>query len=152
MIITQGERLMEIREITEVTPALIEAFQRLMPQLSSSAVVPGEKELQEMVSAPGTVLFIAEKEDQIIGSLTLVMFRIPTGVRAWIEDVVVDQEIRRSGAGRALCQAAIEKARAVGARTIDLSSRPEREAADQLYQKLGFQKRNTGVYRFSIEQ
>ena len=80
------------------------------------------------------------------------MFRIPTGVRAWIEDVVVDQEIRRSGAGRALCQAAIEKARAVGARTIDLSSRPEREAADQLYQKLGFQKRNTGVYRFSIEQ
>jgi ribosomal protein S18 acetylase RimI-like enzyme len=87
----------------------------------------------------------------IVGSLTLAMFRIPTGVRAWIEDVVVDESARGRGVGEALTQEALGRARAAGARTVELTSRPSREAANRLYLRLGFEVRDTNVYRFSLE-
>jgi ribosomal protein S18 acetylase RimI-like enzyme len=86
-----------------------------------------------------------------VGSLTLAMFRIPTGVRAWIEDVVVDESARGRGVGEALTQEALGRARAAGARTVELTSRPSREAANRLYLRLGFEVRDTNVYRFSLE-
>jgi ribosomal protein S18 acetylase RimI-like enzyme len=85
-----------------------------------------------------------------VGSLTLVTFRIPTGIRAWIEDVVVDESARGHGVGEALNQAAIEEARHKGAVTVDLTSRPSREAANRLYQRIGFTPRDTNVYRYSL--
>ena len=84
----------------------------------------------------------------VVGMLTLAVFRIPTGLRAWIEDVVVDEAARGQGVGAALTQVAIEIATRRGARTVDLSSRPSREAANRLYQRLGFVQRETNVYRF----
>ena len=140
-----------VTEATEVTRELVDAFARLIPQLSSSSPPPGSAELQEMLDAPGTVVLVARDDDgSVLGSLTLVVFRIPTGVRAWIEDVVVDREARGKGVGEALNQAALAEARHRGARNVDLTSRPSREAANRLYQRLGFQARATNVYRFEL--
>ncbi|MFM8862797.1 MAG: GNAT family N-acetyltransferase [Acidimicrobiia bacterium] len=144
----------EVIEATEVTPALVEAFERLIPQLSRSNPAPTAAELGLIVSSPASILLVAidrEAEDRIIGSLTLAWFRIPTGVRAWIEDVVVDESARGAGVGEALNRAALDQARELGAVTVDLTSRPSREAANRLYQRIGFVARDTNVYRFSLE-
>jgi len=144
----------EVIEATEVTPALVEAFERLIPQLSRSNPAPTADELGLIVSSPASILLVAidrEAEDRIIGSLTLAWFRIPTGVRAWIEDVVVDESARGAGVGEALNRAALDRARELGAVTVDLTSRPSREAANRLYQRIGFVARDTNVYRFSLD-
>jgi ribosomal protein S18 acetylase RimI-like enzyme len=140
-----------VEEAREVTVELVAAFQRLVPQLSRSAPPPDADQLAEMIAHPGTTLFVARDDGTIVGSLTLVLFRIPTGVRAWIEDVVVDEAVRGRGIGEALSRAALEKAAEAGARTVDLTSRPSREAANRLYARLGFLPRDTNVYRYSAE-
>ena len=139
-----------VEHVTEVTPELVEAFARLTPQLSSSAPAPGVPELTEMVRSPATMLLVArDGERGIVGAMTLVMFRIPTGIRAWVEDVVVDSEARGHGVAEILCREALNRACAAGARTVDLTSRPTREAANRLYRRLGFVQRDTNVYRWS---
>lgn len=139
-----------VEQATIANAELIEAFQRLIPQLSSSNPPPTQEELAEIISAPSTVLFIARLDEHIVGTLTLVTFRIPTGVRAWIEDVVVDSAARGHGVGEALNQAAILEAHHRGAITVDLTSRPSREAANRLYQRIGFVARDTNVYRYNV--
>jgi len=144
---------MEISVVTEVTDEVVAAFVRLVPQLSASNPPPVREELAEMVASPASSLFIArdaELNNEIIGSLTLVLFRIPTGIRAWIEDVVVDSRARGKGTGEALTRAAIQKAAEAGAHTVDLTSRPSREPANRLYRRIGFQLRETNVYRYNI--
>jgi ribosomal protein S18 acetylase RimI-like enzyme len=134
-----------------VTPELLGALERLVPQLSSSSPPPGEPEVAETLSAPGTDLLVARGPDgDIIGTLTLVVFRIPTGVRAWIEDVVVDSGCRGQGIGEALVAEALRRASGAGARTVDLTSRPSRGAANGLYLKMGFERRDTNVYRRAL--
>ena len=137
---------------TEVTPALVQAFARLIPQLSKSSPPPTESELVEMVTSSASDVLVAldSESREILGSLTLVVFRIPTGVRAWIEDVVVDGDARGRGVGEALNSFALDIARVKGAKTVDLTSRPSREAANRLYQRLGFMPRETNVYRFDL--
>jgi len=142
----------QIEEVTAVSEELVDAFARLIPQLSSSSPPPGRQELTEMIEAPGTTVFVARDHTKIIGTLTLVVFRIPTAVRAWIEDVVVDAQARGSGAGAALTEAALAKAAEAGARTVELTSRPSREAANRLYQRLGFEARETNVYRRTLSR
>jgi ribosomal protein S18 acetylase RimI-like enzyme len=139
-----------VEEVAEATPDVIAAFARLVPQLSRSSAAPGEAEVAEMVASPATVVLVArDHEGRIVGTLTLVVFRIPTGVRAWIEDVVVDEDARGAGVGEALTRAALERAGAAGARSVDLTSRPSREAANRLYRRLGFEQRDTNVYRYT---
>jgi len=143
---------MEISLLTEVTDEVVEAFTRLLPQLSSSAVIPTRSELQDI--ADNDSFFIARDTDsggRIVGSLTLVTFRIPTGVRSWIEDVVVDTAMRGKGIGEALTRAALLRAAELGAKTVDLTSRPSREAANRLYQRVGFELRQTNLYRYDIK-
>ncbi len=141
-----------VEEATKVDDELLSAFARLVPQLSSSASVPGGEELAEMVASEAVRLLVARDGagGAVVGTLTLVLFRIPTGVRAWIEDVVVDQARRGRGVGEALTLAAVERAREAGARTVDLTSRPSREAANRLYQRLGFRLRETNLYRLDL--
>ena len=139
-----------IERANEVTDELVDAFVVLIPQLSSSNPPPGREQLQAIVSSPSCVLFVARVEGRIVGSLTLATFPIPTGVRAWIEDVVVDGGARGHGVGEALNMAAIEEARARGAITVELTSRPSREAANRLYRRIGFEPRETNVYRYSL--
>ena len=143
---------MEIFEAKEVTDELIHAFQRLMPQLSQSKPAPTREELQVIVDTPTTILFMAREEGKLVGSLSLATFRVPTGILAWIEDVVVDESVRGRGIGEALTRAALAKAKEMGVRTVDLSSRPAREAANRLYQRVGFELRQTNVYRYRIDQ
>jgi ribosomal protein S18 acetylase RimI-like enzyme len=146
---------MEIVKIAEVTDELIEAFVRLVPQLSSSSPPPTRAQLSEIVSSDACTLLVARdpgRDGEIVGTLTLVTFRIPTGFRAWIEDVVVDMAARRKGVGTALTQAAVQRAAELGAKTVDLTSRPSREAANRLYQHQGFLKRETNVYRYRLDQ
>ena len=143
----------EVSEATVVDDDLVAAFARLIPQLSSSNPPPDAAALQAIVDAPDTFLFLArdvQNDGFIVGSLTLITFRIPTGLRAWIEDVVVDGDTRRSGAGRALTLAALDKSRALGVATVDLTSRPSREAANAMYVKLGFELRQSNLYRFDV--
>ena len=140
-----------IEEITTVDDELIDAFVRLIPQLSSSNPAPDREALADIVASGASVLFVARDDTgRIVGSLTLALFRIPTGLRAWIEDVVVDEATRGAGIGALLNEAAIERARDAGCTTVDLTSRPSREAANQLYLRLGFEKRDTNVYRFTL--
>ena len=141
--------MVEIYEAGEVTDELVEAMARLVPQLSSSNPPPSAAALQEIIDSDAVRLLMARDRSGVIGTLTLVLFRIPTGIRAWIEDVVVDEGARGSGIGRSLNEAAIEHALAAGAVTVDLTSRPSREDANRLYQRMGFSKRETNVYRFT---
>jgi ribosomal protein S18 acetylase RimI-like enzyme len=141
----------QVDEVTEVTAELVAAFARLIPQLSSSNPPPGHAELVDMATSPASVLLVAHNgTGAIIGSLTLALFRVPTGLRAWIEDVVVDESARGAGAGEALVMEALRRAQRAGARSVDLTSRPSREAANRLYVRLGFEARTTNVYRFSV--
>ncbi len=135
----------------EPSVALLEAVNRLLPQLSSTASPLTDEDLSRLVSSPGTSLFVASVDGEMVGVLTLVLFTIPSGRRAWIEDVVVDVSARKSGVGAALTRSAIDAAREWGARTVDLTSRPSRTSANALYRTMGFVLRETNVYRCFIE-
>ncbi len=139
-----------IEPASAATSEVVEAITRLLPLLSSSAPPPSADQLEEIISSPATTLFLARDGDggRIVGTLTLAVFRIPTGVRAWIEDVIVSEEVRGRRCGEALTQAALDAAARAGARTVELTSRPSRQAANRLYQRMGFQLRETNVYRF----
>jgi ribosomal protein S18 acetylase RimI-like enzyme len=140
-----------IDEVTEMSPELVEAFARLIPQLSSSSPPPGPDELAEIVASSSSVLLVARTAGgAIVGSLTLALFRVPTGLRAWIEDVVVDESARGGGVGEALVVVAVKRAEHFGAKSVDLTSRPSRDAANRLYQRLGFVSRTTNVYRMAV--
>ncbi len=144
-----SDNTVEVSIATEVTDEIVEAFERLTPQLSSSNPPPGRGKLQALVDSEASTLFIARDDTGILGTLTLILFLIPTGLRAWIEDVIVDEEARGKGVGRVVNEAAIAYAFEAGAITVDLTSRPSRVAANRLYQRIGFIERDTNVYRYS---
>ncbi len=133
-----------------VTDELVEAFARLIPQLSSSSPPPTADELAEVVAAPDSVLFVARLDGRVVGALTIAFYRIPTGLKAWIEDVVVDEDARGSGIGEALSRMAIDEARRRGAKNVSLTSRPSREAANRLYRGIGFEQYETNLYRYQL--
>ena len=139
-----------VEVLTSVTPEIVAAFGRLVPQLSRSAPPPDADALARIVGSPAITLLIARNGEEIAGTLTLAVFPIPTGIRAWIEDVVVDDGARKLGIGEALTRKALEVAQAAGARTVDLTSRPSRAAAGRLYERVGFAERDTRIYRYTI--
>ncbi len=139
----------EIFPADRVDDELVAAFAALIPQLSASSP-PRADDLWAIVSSPDSVLFIARFESRIVGSLTLAFYRIPTGLKAWIEDVVVDSSVRGQGVGEALNLAAIDEARHRGAKNVSLTSRSSREAANRLYRKLGFEPYETNLYRYKL--
>ena len=138
----------QVERERHATEELVEAMSRLVPQLSRSSPPPTLAELDELISSGASILLTAQDEGRMVGTLTLVVFRIPTGLRAWIEDVVVDSSARGRGAGTALVQAALREAADLGVKTVDLTSRPSREEANRLYQSLGFVRRETNLYRY----
>jgi ribosomal protein S18 acetylase RimI-like enzyme len=142
-----------IEEVVEVTDELMTAVGQLFPQLSSIAPLPGRLEMENIIASPRNALFIARDPDQndgIIGMATLAIYRTPTGLHAWIEDVIVDEGSRGKGFGAALTQACIQYAARAGAHGVNLTSRPARQAANRLYQRMGFVKRETNVYYYSL--
>ena len=144
--------MVSIRPVTEVTESLTDAYRVLIPQLSSSSSPPTGEALQRIIESDSAQILIAENETgEILGTMTIIIFQIPTGIRAWIEDVVVDSSVRGKGIGKKLNLAALELAKQAGAKTVDLTSRPARQEANQLYRSIGFVERETNVYRFSFE-
>ncbi len=144
--------MVTIHEVTKVDDELIAAFERPSPQLLSANPPPAASVLEAIVGSESSTLLVArDGDDNIVGSMTLAMFRIPTGLRAWIEDVVVDNEARGMGVGKRINERALEIAREAGATTVDLTSRPTREAANRLYQRMGFVARETNVYRYTFD-
>ncbi len=145
---------MHIFEMKTVTQEIFQTFQHLIPQLTRSSPPPTQADLEAMVASPETFVYLVrypEEDSPIVGSATLVTFQTPTGCHGWIEDVVVDYKARRQGLGRALTKQCLEKARGLGLREVNLTSRPSREAANRLYQDLNFTLRKTNVYRYSLE-
>ena len=130
------------------TAEVVAALTTLLPQLSS-APAPDAAELERII-AGGSTLFVARVDGAIVGSLTLVLYRIPTGLKAWIEDVVVDEAARGRGVGELLNRAALDEARRRGATAVSLTSRPSREAANRMYRRIGFSQRDTNVYRYDL--
>ena len=139
---------MNIIEISEYSEEILSALNELLPQLSSSASLLSNASLLRVIQSESSHLLMAEEDGQFYGSLTLVVFVIPTGTRAWIEDVVVSEDSRGKGVGRLLSERAVNLANELGAKTIDLTSRPSREVANSLYKKIGFVQRETNVYRY----
>jgi ribosomal protein S18 acetylase RimI-like enzyme len=144
---------MEIEVITMASDELVAAFTRLMPQLNPAHPAPGRADLQAVVESPGSTILVARSVGgEIIGTLTLVVFRTPAGVHAWIEDVVVEGAQRGQGVGEALTRAGVALAGQQGAHAVELTSRPAREAANRLYRRLGFRLRETNLYRLEISE
>lgn len=142
---------LDVHPAAQVDDELVAAFADLIPQLSSSSPPPSAEELAAIVDSPDAVLFVARSDGRIVGSLTLAFYRIPTGLKAWIEDVVVDASARGQGVGEQLNRAALDEAARRGAKNVSLTSRPSREAANRLYQRLGFQPYETNLYRYAID-
>jgi ribosomal protein S18 acetylase RimI-like enzyme len=141
----------EVSVATSITDDIVAAFARLIPQLSSSSPAPTKAELETIVAHDACELLLAHDDDgRLLGSMTLVTFPIPTGWRGWIEDVVVDEAARGKGVGEKLNLRALEIARERGVKTVDLTSRPSRVAANKLYQKIGFVARETNIYRYDV--
>ncbi|MEU3209170.1 GNAT family N-acetyltransferase [Streptomyces cyaneofuscatus] len=138
--------------IREAREELVEAFSRLLPQLSSTAKPLDYDAISRMVTCDANRVLVARTAEAIIGSLTLVLLPVPSGLRARIEDVVVDTGARGKGVAALLTEEALRVAREAGARTVDLTSRPDRAAANRLYDRLGFQVRDSTVYRFLIDK
>ena len=141
---------MTIEIANEATDELVQAFADLIPQLSQSSPPPDAAQVSLLIADPGSAVFVARLDGSIAGTLTLVFYRIPTGLKAWIEDVVVDGSARGHGVGDALNQAALSEARARGVKAVSLTSRPSRAAANRLYQRIGFTVRETNVYRYDL--
>ena len=143
---------MRVERATQASSELLEALRRLLPQLSPGRPAPTTAELKELMAAHGSTLLLARDEDgHIVGTLTLVVFRTTTELRARIEDVVVEESARGKGLGEALVREALRLARERGARSVNLTSRPDREAADRLYARVGFEQHDTNVYSFELE-
>jgi ribosomal protein S18 acetylase RimI-like enzyme len=141
---------LEIRPADRVDDELVAAFADLIPQLSSSSTPPTAAALQAIVDSPDSVLYVARLDGRVVGSLTLAFYRIPTGLKAWIEDVVVDDAARGQGVGEAMNRAAVAEAAHRGAKNVSLTSRSSRAAANRLYQRLGFEPYETNVYRYTF--
>lgn len=141
---------MPVELVTSATPEVAEAINELLPQLSKSAQHLTDEQIDTFFDQDRVHLFIfrSESTGKINGMLTLATFIIPTGYRAWIEDVVVAENARGEGAGRALVEEAVAYAEHIGARSVDLTSRPSRKAANRLYVRTGFKIRETNVYRY----
>ncbi len=142
--------MIDIHEISSADEKTLRAVNELIPQLSQSASVMNEMQLRRLVESQATKLYFAQEGDLVLGMLSLVVFSIPTGTKAWVEDVVVAQVARGKGVGMALMNHALAVAKDAGAKSVDLTSRPSREAANKLYQKLGFTARETNVYRLTV--
>lgn len=145
---------MYIQIVSEVTEELHKALQQLIPQLGAHKVAPTWAELKDLVESESSTLLVARDPGEsgpIRGILCLTIYRVPTGLRSIIEDVVVDESARRKGIGEALVRKAIELARPAGADGLSLTSNPQREAANQLYQSMGFQLRQTNPYFYKLK-
>jgi len=146
---------MVVERVNDVTDEVLNAVRRLVPEIGSHKVVPSRDELTALIKSEASTLWIARYPDasgEIVGMLTISLYRVPTGLRSIIEDVAVDSNHRRKGIARALMDAALEFARAAGADGVALTSNSKHEAANKLYQSMGFERRETNSYFLKLNR
>ncbi len=146
--------MVTIEKVSEVTLELLQAMLHLVPQLTHSNPPPTPEEMDALLRSPCSTLFVAREAatGNILGMATLVVYRVPTGLRGYIEDVVVDEHARGQGVGEALTKACLNAAKKAGAPQVGLTSHPGRVAANVLYRKMGFEQRNTNVYKYEFRK
>jgi len=144
---------MDILRVTEITDEIQNALEQLVPQLGAHKIPPTREELNELITSECSVLLVARqsREDPVVGALCLTIYRVPTGLRSIIEDVIVDENSRRQGIGEALVRYALDLAREAGADGVSLTSNPQREGANQLYRSMGFELRKTNPYYYRLK-
>lgn len=142
--------MVRVEAATEATPRLVRALAALLPQLSPNLAKPTQKKVKALLADPATTLLVAQDGDAIIGTATLVVYTTPAWVKARIEDVVVDENVRGRGIGEALVRACIEEARKRSVQVLELQSAQWREVANRLYPRLGFELRESNVYRMTL--
>jgi GNAT superfamily N-acetyltransferase len=143
----------DVAEVTRVDAEIVEAFARFAPAMITSTTPPTAEELQQIVDSDASVLLVARdpaRDGRIVGSMSLVLFRVPTGVQAWIEDLAVDEEARGKGVGAALHEVALVRARQAGATRLAHIGQPSRPKAAKLYKRLGYEPGSADVYRYDI--
>ncbi len=143
---------MQIERITRVDQSLVHTFKKLMPQLTGNEDYPSLEELEKVIETGDNSIFVVKEEGKIIGTLTLAFYRVPSGLKAWVEDVIVDESARGKGVATALIEHALQVAREKGALKVGLTSLPRRIAANRLYQKIGFEKRESNMYRYYFDK
>ena len=143
--------MIEIERVKKSSQEIIDALNNLLPQLGADSVM-NESLLTQIVSQENVYLFVARKDGEIVGTLSLTMYPIPTGLKAWIEDVIVDENCRGFGIARKLVDRAIHRAKERNVVSLSLSSRPERVAANKLYQSMNFKIRDTNLYRYDSQK
>lgn len=142
---------MIIKQLTQIDKNTVEVFKRLIPQLVGRDDYPSFESLNDIINSKNVKLLVAIDNDKIIGSLSIAIYLIPTGKKAIIEDVIVDESARGKGVASRLMDRAIEIARENGVRKIELTSNPTRIAANKMYVKYGFKVRDTNFYRLDLE-
>jgi ribosomal protein S18 acetylase RimI-like enzyme len=143
---------MKIKKINRFSLKVFDAILRLFQQLDSNSELPTKTHIEKILKSKNSHFFVVELEnDQIVGMLTMGTYNTPSGIKVWIEDVVVDETQRGKGLGIALTLYAIDFAKTIGADAIELTSRPSRIAANKMYQKIGFIKRETNIYKYLVK-
>jgi ribosomal protein S18 acetylase RimI-like enzyme len=143
---------MKIKEVKRYNKRVYNALNRLLPQLDPEAKLPGKKIFKEILKSPNTHFFIAVLDnEEIAGMLTLATYTVPTGMKVWIEDVVVEKSHRGEGIGKELMNFAVSFAKSTGAKSVELTSRPSRTEANKLYLQMGFILRETNLYRYPLK-
>ena len=143
---------MKIKRITRFSKRVFDAVLRLLPQLAPDAEMPDEQYFKSLLKSRNVHFFIAELDNkQIVGMLTIGTYDIPTGTKAWIEDVVVDESHRGKGFGEELMFFVVNYSKTLGASAVSLTSRPSRVAANKLYQKIGFKQYETNIYKYPLK-
>lgn len=138
------------RVVRTVDNGLIEAIDRLVPQLLDTTSAPGRWELEQAIANPGAILLVAESASVIVGMLMLVVFRAPTGVHAKIEDLVVDFDVDLPDVAERLIRRALKTSTSRGAHTVQAVCPPSNKGMASIYEQLGFERRSTTAYRFKI--
>lgn len=144
---------MHIELVSDLADEVFESVKRLVPELGAHKPLPTHEELMALIDSDASQLWVARESNEhslIVGMLTLTIYRVPTGIRSIVEDVAVDSNYRRHGIARALMETAIQFAREAGAEGVALTSNPQREAANLLYQSMGFERRNTNAYMYKL--
>jgi GNAT superfamily N-acetyltransferase len=143
---------MRIEAVREATTEVEEALARLLPQLNPTLPVPTMERLQALMADPAVTVLIARDGDEIIGTATVIVYTTPFWIKARLDEVVVDQSVRGKGVGEAIVQACLDVARERGAQVAELQSGrgPARDVANRLYRRMGFQLRDSNLYRFTL--
>ena len=136
---------MKIEQVTEATEELVATIERLLPQLTEARTPPTLEQLQDVVSKQ-TLLVARDDDGRILGTLTFVLYRVSSGVKGRIEDVIVDESARGGGIGEALVREGMQLANDAGVLMLELTSMPYRQEANRLYKRLGFVRKPTNVY------